>query len=62
MNTTLKRIVAKNLGLPDEQVTMDGPDTDTTPDSGPTAASRTIIINGFLFFSFIKFFTLKKEM
>ena len=46
--TTLKRIVAKNLGLPDEQVTMDGPDTDTTPDSGPTAASRTIIINGFL--------------
>ena len=46
--TTLKKIVAKNLGLPDEQVTMDGPDTDTAPDSGPTAASRTIIINGFL--------------
>lgn len=46
--TTLKHIVAKNLGIPDEQVTMDGPDTDTTPDSGPTAASRTIIINGFL--------------
>ncbi len=46
--TTLKKIVAKNLGLPDEQVTMDGPDTDTTPDTGPTAASRTIIIVGFL--------------
>ena len=46
--TTLKKIVAKNLGLPDEQVIMDGPDTDTTTDSGPTAASRTIIINGFL--------------
>ncbi len=46
--TTLKRIVAKNLGLPDEQVTMDGPDTDATPDTGPTAASRTIIIVGFL--------------
>ena len=46
--TTLKRIVEKNLGLPGDQVTMDGPDTDTTTDSGPTAASRTIIINGFL--------------
>ena len=46
--TTLKKIVAKNLGLPDEQVIMDGPDTDTTPDTGPTAASRTIIIVGFL--------------
>ena len=46
--TTLKRIVEKNLGLPAEQVTMDGPDTDTTPDTGPTAASRTIIIVGFL--------------
>ena len=47
--TTLKRIVADTLKIPHEQVTMDGPDTDTTPDSGPTAASRTIIINGFLF-------------
>ena len=46
--TTLKRIVADTLQIPHEQVTMDGPDTDTTPDSGPTAASRTIIINGFL--------------
>lgn len=46
--TTLKRIVAKNLGLSDEQVTFDNPDTDIIPDSGPTAASRTIIIVGFL--------------
>lgn len=46
--TTLKRIVAKNLGIPDEQVTFDSPDTDVIPDSGPTAASRTIIIVGFL--------------
>ena len=46
--TTLKRIVAKNLNVPDEQVTFDNPDTDVIPDSGPTAASRTIIIVGFL--------------
>lgn len=46
--TTLKRIVAKNLNVPDEQVSLEAPDTDHTPDSGPTAASRTIIIVGFL--------------
>lgn len=46
--TTLKKIVARNLGVPDEQVTLDYPDTDVVPDSGPTAASRTIIIVGFL--------------
>lgn len=46
--TTLKRIVARNLEIPDEQVTFDNPDTDIIPDSGPTAASRTIIIVGFL--------------
>ena len=46
--TTLKRIVSKNLGVPDDQVTFDNPDTDMIPDSGPTAASRTIIIVGFL--------------
>ena len=46
--TTLKHIAAKNLGLPDDEVTMNYPDTDKTPDSGPTAASRTIIIVGFL--------------
>lgn len=47
--TTLKRIVTNTLGIPIEQATMDYPDTDLTPDSGPTAASRTIIIVGFLF-------------
>lgn len=46
--TTLKRIVARNLEIPDDQVTFDNPDTDIIPDSGPTAASRTIIIVGFL--------------
>lgn len=46
--TTLKRIVAKNLGVPNDQVVFDNPDTSIIPDSGPTAASRTIIIVGFL--------------
>ncbi|MCR5332888.1 MAG: xanthine dehydrogenase family protein molybdopterin-binding subunit [Bacilli bacterium] len=46
--TTLKRIVAKNLDIPNEQVVFDNPDTSIIPDSGPTAASRTIIIVGFL--------------
>lgn len=46
--TTLKRIVAKNLEIPDDQVVFDNPDTAIIPDSGPTAASRTIIIVGFL--------------
>lgn len=46
--TTLKRIVAKNLDIPNEQVIFDNPDTSVVPDSGPTAASRTIIIVGFL--------------
>jgi CO/xanthine dehydrogenase Mo-binding subunit len=47
--TTLKRIVTNTLGIPIEQATMNYPDTDVVPDSGPTAASRTIIIVGFLF-------------
>lgn len=46
--TTLKKIVARNLEIPDEQVVFDNPDTAIIPDSGPTAASRTIIIVGFL--------------
>ena len=44
--TTLKRIVAKTLNLPNEKVTFDYPDTDFVPDSGPTVASRTIMIVG----------------
>ena len=46
--TTLKRIVARTLEIPNEQVVFDNPDTSIIPDSGPTAASRTIIIVGFL--------------
>ncbi len=44
--TTLKRIVAKTLEIPNEKVTFDNPDTDFVPDSGPTVASRTVMIVG----------------
>lgn len=44
--TTLKRIVARELDVPNEMVIFNSPDTDVSPDSGPTAASRTIMIVG----------------
>ena len=44
--TTLKKIVAETLGLPLEHVTYDNPDTDRVPDSGPTVASRTVMVVG----------------
>lgn len=46
--TTLKKIVSDTLGIPESQVTHEPPDTDHTLSTGPTAASRTIIIVGFL--------------
>ena len=44
--TTLKRIVVDTLGIPEDKVIYDAPDTDATLSTGPTAASRTIIIVG----------------
>ena len=44
--TTLKKIVAETLGLPLEQIIYDNPDTDRVPDSGPTVASRTVMVVG----------------
>ena len=44
--TTLKRIVVDTLGIPEDKVIYDAPDTDETLSTGPTAASRTIIIVG----------------
>ncbi len=46
--TTLKKIVSDTLGIPEEQVVHEAPDTDHTLNTGPTAASRTLIIVGFL--------------
>jgi CO/xanthine dehydrogenase Mo-binding subunit/CTP:molybdopterin cytidylyltransferase MocA len=44
--TTFRKIVASALGLPLERVSFEKPDTDRVPDSGPTVASRSIMIDG----------------
>lgn len=44
--TTLKRIVVDTLGISEDKVIYDAPDTSKTLSTGPTAASRTIIIVG----------------
>jgi len=46
--TTLRKIVARTLGISSQDVHYDNPDTDRVPDSGPTVASRTVIIVGSL--------------
>ncbi len=46
--TTLRKIVAETLGISLDKVLYDNPDTDLVPDSGPTVASRTVMIVGFL--------------
>ncbi len=44
--TTLRKIVAESLHIPIDQVVHYYPDTASSPDSGPTVASRTIMIVG----------------
>lgn len=44
--TTLKKVVAGVLDIPVENVTFANPDTRYVPDSGPTVASRTMMIVG----------------
>jgi CO/xanthine dehydrogenase Mo-binding subunit len=44
--TTLRKIVAEVLEIPMDRVIYDNPDTDRVPDSGPTVASRTVMIVG----------------
>jgi CO/xanthine dehydrogenase Mo-binding subunit len=46
LKTTLKKIVAATLDLSLENIICIDPDTDRVPDSGPTVASRTIMIVG----------------
>jgi len=45
-NTVLSQIVAEALGLPYENVSMVQPDTSEVPNSGPTVASRTVMVVG----------------
>ena len=44
--TTLRKIVAQTLDIPIGQVKLAYPDTADCPDSGPTVASRTVMIVG----------------
>ncbi|KNZ42593.1 xanthine dehydrogenase family protein molybdopterin-binding subunit [Acetobacterium bakii] len=48
LKTTFCKIVGETLGIPFEQVLIENPDTDRVPDSGPTVASRSIMIVGSL--------------
>jgi len=44
--TVLCQIVAETLGLPFRDVAIAQPDTDEVPNSGPTVASRTVMVVG----------------
>ncbi len=46
IRTTLRKVVSNILEIPIEKVIFDFPDTDKVPDSGPTVASRTMMIVG----------------
>ena len=46
LRTTFPKIVANELGLPLDKVFYDHPDTARVPDSGPTVASRSLMIVG----------------
>ncbi len=46
IRTTLRKVVAGIIEIPIENVVFDFPDTDFVPDSGPTVASRTMMIVG----------------
>lgn len=46
LQTTFSKIVAKELNLPLERIRMENPDTDRVPNSGPTVASRSLMIVG----------------
>lgn len=46
LRTTFPKIVARELNLPLEKVYYDHPDTARVPDSGPTVASRSLMVVG----------------
>ena len=46
VKTTFSKIVAKALDIPLSKVVITSPDTDRVPNSGPTVASRSIMIVG----------------
>ncbi len=46
LKTTFSKIVTEVLGIPNDKVKIVNPDTDRVPNSGPTVASRSIMIVG----------------
>lgn len=46
LQTTLRKIVAQVLGIDYSEIIYNNPDTDRVPDSGPTAASRSVMVVG----------------
>lgn len=46
--TTLRKVAGMALGIPPAEIGYENPDTDRVPDSGPTVASRTAMIVGYL--------------
>ena len=46
LKTTLSKIVANELGMSFENIIVENPDTSRVPDSGPTAASRSLMVIG----------------
>jgi len=46
VKTTMRKIVSNILDIPIKKVIYNNPDTNHVPDSGPTVASRTIMIVG----------------
>ena len=46
LSTTFVKIVSRELGIPADQIVIGLPDTSRVPDSGPTVASRSIMVVG----------------
>jgi CO/xanthine dehydrogenase Mo-binding subunit len=46
IKTTFSKIVADTLGISYDRVLIQNPDTDRVPDSGPTVASRSLMVVG----------------
>lgn len=46
LKTTFSKIAAEVLGIPIDQVKIVNPDTDRVPNSGPTVASRSLMVVG----------------
>lgn len=46
IRTTLPKIAGKELGIPYDQIIYNDPNTDLVPDSGPTVASRSLMVVG----------------